>query len=210
MSIHIPGRVVVFDYGEVISQSPSDADRALLLEIAGQDAAPFWEAYHRHRDALDRGDIRVIAYWRTIAAELGADWDLATIQRLWATDFRAWISVEPGTVQLIQELADGGTRVALLSNAGYDFGDAFRAAPFASVMERVLVSAELGLLKPDPAIYERAVAELGIEPAQMVFIDNRADNVAGAESIGATGHVFTGVETLRAFLTALAAEEAAA
>jgi putative hydrolase of the HAD superfamily len=39
------------------------------------------------------------------------------IQLLWAADFRSWISVEPGTVDLLGELHDGGTRLALLSNA---------------------------------------------------------------------------------------------
>lgn len=68
----------------------------------------------------------------------------------------------------------------------------------------MFVSAELGLLKPDPEIYRHVVRELGIEPAEMVFIDNKKVNVEGAESIGATGHHFTGVEGLRAFLTALA------
>ncbi|WP_167052106.1 HAD family phosphatase [Salinibacterium sp. ZJ77] len=204
MSIHIPGRVVVFDYGEVISMSQSGHDTLALLGAAAQEAQSFWPVYWRHRDQLDKGEISVVDYWKAVASDLGADWDLPTIQRLWAIDFRSWISVEPGTVHLIQELARGGTRVALLSNAGFDFGAAFRAAPFASVMERVFVSAELGMLKPDAEIYQHVIAELGIEPAQMVFIDNKAVNVDGATALGATGHVFRSVQGLREFLESLA------
>ncbi len=204
MSIHIPGRVVVFDYGEVISMEQSEHDKLALLGAAGQLAAEFWPAYWRHRDQLDKGVISVVEYWTAVAADLGAEWDLPTMQRLWAIDFRSWISVEPGTVQLIRELADGGTRVALLSNAGFDFADAFRAAPFASAMERIFVSAELGMLKPDIEIYEHVCAELGITPSQLVFIDNKPVNVDGAVSIGATGHVFRSVSQLRAFLEGLA------
>ncbi len=66
------------------------------------------------------------------------------------------------------------------------------------------MSAELGMIKPDPEIYRHVARELGIEPSQMVFIDNKKVNVDGAESIGVTGHVFTGVGELRAFLTTLA------
>ncbi|MBN9141621.1 MAG: HAD family phosphatase [Micrococcales bacterium] len=206
MSISIPGRVVVFDYGEVISMAQSEHDRLAILGTALQEADTFWPVYWRHRDDLDKGVIRVVEYWERVAADLGVTWDLPTIQRLWAIDFRSWISVEPGTVRIIEELHAGGTRTALLSNAGFDFGDAFRNAPFATVFERVFVSAELGLLKPDPEIYRHVAEELGIELDAMVFIDNKAVNVDGATALGVTGHVFTDVHGLRGFLEKLAQE----
>jgi putative hydrolase of the HAD superfamily len=45
--------------------------------------------------------------------------------------------------------------------------------------------------------------ELGITPDEMVFIDNKEDNVRGAEALGITGHTFTGAAALRAFLSSL-------
>lgn len=185
--------------------SQSEHDRLALLGTASQRAEDFWPVYFRHRDALDKGELRVVEYWNAIAADLGVTWDLPAIQRLWAIDFRSWISVEPGTVHLLQELHDGGTRIALLSNAGFDFGDAFRNAPFSTIFEQVFVSAELGLLKPEAAIYEHVAAELGIELTDMVFVDNKAVNVDGATALGVTGHVFTDVHGLRVFLESLAA-----
>jgi putative hydrolase of the HAD superfamily len=204
VSLSIPGRVVVFDYGEVISVSPSESDKAELVQLAGRSAEEFWPVYWRHRDELDHGILPIIDYWRRVASDLGADWSLSHIQRLWVADFRSWISVEPETVGVLEELHDGGTRMALLSNAGFDFGDPFRYTPFGTLFERVFVSAELGLLKPDPAIYRKVVDELGITPEQLVFIDNKPANVEGAVSIGAIGHHFTSVPELRAFLASLA------
>lgn len=184
----------------------SEHDRLALLGTALQDAEHFWPVYWAHRDDLDRGSVRVVEYWQRVASDLGVEWDLATIQRLWAIDFRSWISVEPGTVRLIGELHAGGTRTALLSNAGFDFGDPFRNAPFATLFEAVFVSAELGMLKPEPEIYRHVAQELGIELEQMVFIDNKASNVDGATALGVTGHVFTEVRGLRTFLESLARE----
>lgn len=202
--LNIPDRVIVFDYGEVLSMSPSDADRDALVAAAGAPAEAFWAAYWRHRDALDHGRLAVPDYWARVADDLGLTFGPAQVQRLWAADFRSWISVEPGSIEIVHDLHAGDTRLALLSNAGFDFGDPFRRAPFARYFERVFVSAELGLLKPDPEIYRHVAGELGIEPAQMVFVDNKAENVAGAESIGVIGHHFVGVPQLRAFLTTLA------
>lgn len=201
--LNIPGRVVVFDYGEVLSMSPSEHDRIALLGVAEAEGETFWPAYWRHRDALDHGTIPVPDYWARVAGDLGVEFAPAQVQRLWAADFRSWISVEPGSIDILHDLVAGGTRIALLSNAGFDFGDAFRYSPTGALFEKVFVSAELGLLKPDPEIYRHVAHELGIEPAGMVFIDNKKVNVEGAESIGVTGHHFTDVAGLRAFLTTL-------
>jgi putative hydrolase of the HAD superfamily len=204
VNIRIPDRVIVFDYGEVISVSQSAADRAALVEISGLDTRVFWQLYDRYREDLDQGVTLPREYWNLIARDAGVEWSPAQLQQLWAADIRSWISVEPGTVQLLAELHAGGTRVALLSNAGFDFSDPFRHSPMAAYFEAMFVSAELGLIKPDPEIYRVTARELGITLEQMVFIDNKKINVDAATALGVTGHVFTTVAELRAFLESLA------
>lgn len=203
MSISIPGRVVVFDYGEVISRSPSEADAAQVLAISGADADLFWPRYWQHRDDLDQGRVSVPGYWARIAQDLGIEWAASTVQALWAADFRSWITVEPGTVDLIADLHAGGTRTALLSNAGFDFAGPFRFSPMGQYFERVFVSAEMDSIKPDPAIYAEVAGELGIALEQMVFIDNKKVNTDAAAALGVTVHHFEGVDGLRSFLQSL-------
>jgi putative hydrolase of the HAD superfamily len=204
MSIEIPHTVVVFDYGEVISFSPNEADRAALLAVADVPDEAFWPAYWQRRDELDEGTLSITDYWRFVSDRVGADWSDARIHQLWVADFRSWLSADPGTVDVLVELRDGGTRTALLSNAGRDFGSYFRHSPLGALFERVFVSGELGMIKPDARIFEHVVDELGISADQMVFIDNKDVNVRGAESIGGRGHVFTGAAELRRYLESLA------
>jgi len=203
MVLSIPGRVVVFDYGEVISRSPSEGDRAVLLAVAVCDAEPFWTSYWHHRDGLDQGTVSVVDYWSLVARDLGVTWSASTVHALWVADFRSWWSVEPGTVDLLDELAQGGTRMAILSNAGFDFASGFRFSPLGQFFERVFVSAEMASIKPDPAIYLEVAAELSITIQEMVFIDNKSVNTDAAAALGATTHHFTGVEGLSAFLRSL-------
>jgi putative hydrolase of the HAD superfamily len=204
VSISLPGRAVVFDYGEVISFSPSEEDRARLVAAAGVPAEDLWAAYQADRDRLDQGLLSTTDYWRGIGAACGQDWDLPTVQRLWALDFRSWTSADPEVVRVIADLAAGGTRLALLSNAHPDYGAAFRFSPVGALFEQVFVSGELLLLKPDPAIYRHVAEALALPPESLVFVDNREANVRGAESIGITGHVHTDAASLRAFLESLA------
>jgi len=207
--LSLPGRTVIFDYGEVISLTPSRTDRDVITRLAGvgggEAAERFWTAYFAHRDGLDQGTAGVAGYWQAIAAEIGANWDEARVAELWAADFRSWLSVNPGTIDVLADLRDGGTALALLSNAGPDFASYFRHGPLGDFFSACYVSGELGLLKPHPEIYQHVLDDLGVTPAETVFIDNREANVAGAEVLGITGHVFLDPGRLRAFLTSLAA-----
>lgn len=204
--IALPGRLVIVDYGDVISLPQSPADRAAIAGLAGMrgDGEPaFWRAYSRHRDGLDQGGAGVAAYWRAIAADLGVSWDDARVHELWAADFRSYMTINPGTIEVIADLRAGGTRLALLSNAGPDYGSYFRHGPLGDFFTACYVSGELNLLKPHPEIYLHVLADQSFRAADAVFIDNRERNVRGAEAIGITGHVFTGVPALRDFLMSL-------
>src|SRR6185437_12733244 len=86
-AISLSPRTVIIDYGEVISHSPSAADRAALEELAGVDRAKFWAAYWAHRPALDLAVEGVREYWAAIKADTGADWDDGRVCELWLADF---------------------------------------------------------------------------------------------------------------------------
>ena len=125
------------------------------------------------------------------------------MHELWAADFRSWLSINPGTIEVLADLKAGGTTLALLSNAGPDFGSYFRHGPLGGFFAACYVSGELGLLKPHPQIYRHVLDDLGISAAQAVFIDNREANVRGAGALGITGHLFTDPTALRVFLASL-------
>jgi putative hydrolase of the HAD superfamily len=203
--IALAPRVVVFDYGEVISRTPSEADRAALVARAGADPDRFWPAYWAHRDGLDQGATSIGAYWGRVAGDLGLAFDPIDVHELWAIDHRSWLSVDPRTLAVLHALRDGGTRLALLSNAGADFVGWLRHGSFAPLFERVFVSGELDLVKPSAEIYEHVIAELGIAASDLVFIDNKSVNVDAAIAVGGSGHVFTDAAALESWLRELAA-----
>ena len=202
--ISLAPRVVVFDYGEVISREPTHSDRAALLARADAPAEAFWGAYWAHRSDLDQGTASIAEYWARVGDDVGAEWSAVDVHELWAIDHRGWLSVDPGTLRVLHALADGGTRLALLSNAGPDFSGWLRSGSFAPLFDRVFVSGELGLVKPDAAIYEHVIDELGIAPDEFLFVDNKSENVEGAIAVGGDGHVFTDAGSLEAWLRGLA------
>jgi HAD superfamily hydrolase (TIGR01509 family) len=83
------------------------------------------------------------------------------------------------------ELRQAGHPAAIVANAGraarWAFEELLRVGEFADV---VVISAEVNLEKPDPAIYRLTASSLGVAPERCVFIDDLPENVAGAETIG--------------------------
>lgn len=202
MVLRIPDRVVLFDYGEVISFSPSQFDREALVELAGVRAEDFWSGYWVDRAELDQGRLSTHDYWVRLAGRLGVEWSNSRIQQLWVADYRGWLSINPDVFDILAELHEGGSRLYLLSNAGFDYASYFRHSPMARFFDRMFLSAEMDLVKPDSAIYVKVLDELGIAGEQMLFIDNKPENVEAAAGLGIVSHSFVSADDLRMFLAA--------
>ena len=108
-----------------------------------------------------------------------------------------------GSVAALRRAAGLGT-VSLLSNNPAPFAEALpRLAP--DVCEILggnrLVSAQLGVRKPDRRVYELALARYGVSPANAFMADDSAANVAGALEAGIHAHHFTTPELLDAAIS---------
>jgi putative hydrolase of the HAD superfamily len=86
---------------------------------------------------------------------------------------------------LIRDLRAKGLRTALLSNSWGDAG--YPRADFPSLFDAVVISHEVGMRKPEARIFAHTAQLLGVSPAECVFIDDIAANIAAAEAAGMTG-----------------------
>jgi len=191
---------VLFDYGGVICELQSEADRAGLVRASGGPAADFEAAYWRYRLDYDRAALDVTAYWQQIAADLGRSYSDAKIAELSRLDCMSWLTLQPGTVELLTGLAAAGQRLALLSNAPADVAEAVQALPLAGYFEHLVFSCSLKSAKPDPECFQATLAVLGAEPANVIFLDDRPGNVAAAAALGMVSFQFTDAATARADL----------
>jgi len=120
--------------------------------------------------------------------------------------FRAnWHEMVPhhydGPVALMQQLIDAGHDVTMLTNFASDtFREAQKLYPFLRKPRGVTVSGDIGLIKPDTAIFERHAGDFGLAPAATLFIDDSPANVEGARSAGWQAIRFVDTETLKADL----------
>ncbi len=111
----------------------------------------------------------------------------------------------PGMPELVAELDDAGVPLFAITNFSGEFWPPF-AARESAVFGRfrdIVVSGDERLVKPDPAIYQLALARFGLSADEAVFIDDREDNVAAAAALGIHAIRFVGAEPLRLELSRL-------
>jgi FMN phosphatase YigB (HAD superfamily) len=109
----------------------------------------------------------------------------------------------PGSVELVRELHRGGVPMWGLTNWSHElFPHAPATFGFLALFEDVVVSGTEGVAKPDPRIFEIVRSRTGHDLAELVFVDDRPDNVRAAAEAGMDALVFTDAVTLRRDLRA--------
>lgn len=198
-----PFDVILFDIGGVLLTNGWDhGERAAAVAHFGLDAAAL-EAHHAEvMDAWERGAIDLSQYLNTaVFYEPRAfsrseffSFMLAQSQRL-----------PHGALHILAELAASKCcLVGALNNEARETNE-FRFGHFGlrRYFKVAFSSCYVGLRKPEPAIYLRALDILGSKPERVLFIDDRAENVAGGLEAGMKAIQFTDADALRAALIEL-------
>jgi 2-haloacid dehalogenase len=193
------GMNVVFDIGNVLIRWDP---RALYRKIFASEAEVDWFIGHVCTAAWNHEQDRGRSFEDGIAEAIArhpahAD-AIAAYDSRWAETIVGPIA---GSVAILEALSAQGTPVYAITNWHQDkFRETRGRFGFLSLFRDIVVSGEERLVKPDAAIYRRLLDRNRLDASTCLFIDDNADNVAGAEAVGMTAHLFTTPEQLRARL----------
>ncbi|WP_328447212.1 MULTISPECIES: HAD family hydrolase [unclassified Amycolatopsis] len=188
---------IVFDYGDVLSK-PSAARPELAAKL-GAPLPAFEQAYWDLRIPYDAGSTP-LEYWQAVGDAVGRPVDEALSDELTRIDVEGWAHLEPSSKDLLEALAEAGASLALLSNAPSVFGEWVRAQDWARLFKVTLFSGDVRCVKPDAKIFELLLEQLGAEPGDCLFFDDRQSNVDGAKAVGLKAQLWNGAEAARAWL----------
>jgi HAD superfamily hydrolase (TIGR01509 family) len=180
---------LIFDFGAVLFRwRPTALLRRVLPELCTDAEATqalvegFFQGYGGDWGRFDRGDIEVEALAESIAARLA----------LTPEQVRAVVDAVPtelvpiaDTVALLRRVHAGGHRLFYLSNMPAPFADHLeRSHDFMACFEAGVFSARVGLVKPEPAIFELALRRFGLAAGDAIFVDDHPANIVAARAIG--------------------------
>ncbi len=181
---------VIFDVGGVLAANGRHSDFArrfpdanadeVIKILVGDYAEDGDHPWHR----LERGEI-TLQENRQLNREalVAAGIDLPTPPPGSAPMIQFVVN-EP-VVQLVRDLKDAGLRLGVLTNNVAEFRDQWRSMlPFDELFDDIVDSHEVGVRKPNPAIYQLALARLGADASRTAFLDDVPSNVRAAETVG--------------------------
>jgi putative hydrolase of the HAD superfamily len=182
---------LLLDYGQVLSTAPPEDEWDRLRRAAGEageDPGRFHSSYWEHRPAYDRADTTVEEYWSLV---LGRAPGPEQMEELIRWDVAIWLHPHDPSVAAAHRAAGRGWRLALFSNAPVEVAAGIDALEWLEPFERRFYSCRIGRIKPEADAYRRVISELAVDPADIVFFDDRPPNVEVAAGMGIRAHVFT-------------------
>ena len=173
-------KAVIWDYGGVLVRTEDLGPRSRLAEQLGLDVEELSKLIFNSANAEKgmRGKISGVSHWEQVGEELGID-----AQQL-QDEFFAGDVLDEDLMGFIRELR-AIYRIGLLSNA---FGSLRQhmeeGRKIADAFDEIIISAEVGLMKPEAAIYTLTLEQMGVAADEAIFVDDFVENVEGAQQVG--------------------------
>lgn len=189
---------VLWDMGGVIMRTENHAPRLALAKRIGVDhremARLIFDSEESRRAQL--GEIPARSFWDATGDKYG----LSPMDFM--ADFFKGDIIDYDLVQEIRKLRSR-YKTGLLSNAFSDMRFWMKEWKIEDAFDQILISAEVKLMKPDPAIYSLAINQLGVKAQETIFIDDAAANIEGAKQAGMQGIQFISRDQTLADLQAI-------
>jgi putative hydrolase of the HAD superfamily len=185
-------KAIIFDYGNVLCEPQPPEDTQAIAAALGLANDKFHEIYWRDRVAYDQAGLSAEEYWNGVAGRL---LDIVEIKKIVELDNKSWTHPREKMISWVQVARQKGLRTALLSNLPVPLRDTLeKNCPWLPRFDVRTYSCTIGKTKPDPEIYRACIRELGVKPPEIVFLDDRQDNVNGAIELGIQGLLFESPE----------------
>jgi putative hydrolase of the HAD superfamily len=179
-----PIKALIFDMGGILEPPFDDVLVPALAALLGISSERLLERRGAHGAALSEGRMTLRDFYTDVVAETGHPVDPGAAVARHLEVYRAATARLDGRVlDLIRRLRRRHV-VACLTNTEIEVGRLNRERGLFDPFDRAFLSTEMGLRKPERAIFDRALSDLGCAPVEALFTDDKLDNVAGARAAG--------------------------
>lgn len=175
-------KAVIFDWGGVIAPIPQGGwlnVLATMLDSTAKDLLPHWRKAG-YTD-FSKGIIDKASFWHRFEQSLGKPLP-KDVARIWVdgSALHPW----PEMLSFITELKDKNIRVAILSNTVKPMSTLVHKTGIYDSFDPIVLSNEVGLTKPDAAIYQLTLDRLQLVANECVYVDDQQRNLVPAEAMG--------------------------
>src|ERR1700730_13441226 len=178
-------RALILDYGEVLCHPPTPEEMGRMASIFHVGPDLFRQLWERNRGLYDRGDLAPRTDWSKLAEDAEVNLAPEQLEQLFRWDVERWAHPNPAMVEWLRQTHASGMKTAILSNMHSDMiRYARKNFAWLNYFDHHTFSAEVRLIKPDPAIYEHSLRGLEVAAPEALFVDDREPNINVAQALG--------------------------
>ena len=186
-------RAVFFDLGGVIVRTEFQAPRQHLAEQLGMEYEDLEKLVFAGPSSIraSYGEISAEEHWAEVTKRLRRP---ASETEAIREEFFAGDVVDRELVAFLHSLRPR-YHVGLISNAWSDLRDYIIKQKFDDAFHHMVISGEVGVMKPEARIYQIALEQAGVSPNEAVFVDDFIENIEGCQAVGMHGIHFHDPQT---------------
>jgi epoxide hydrolase-like predicted phosphatase len=189
-------QAVVFDFGGVMTNEPN---RTAVIEFLCQSfeltQSEFEAASEEKRKAIKAGKTDIefwVEYAHTNGIELPMDWELQ-----FKTTMKNALGINPEMYLLVEQIKEKEIPVGLLSNIDERRSKIIKDFELYKPFDPCLLSCDIGVEKPDIRAYQIMLREFDLPAADVVFVDDKIENVESAQTLGIDAILYRSAEQIR-------------
>jgi putative hydrolase of the HAD superfamily len=186
-------RGLIVDFGGVLTTNVFDSFKA-FGEAEGLDPLTVKRAFREDPEALEllreleRGDIEVEDFEPRFGERIGVTQTEGLVGRLFGG-----VGPDERMLEAVRRAGDAGICTGLISNS-WGAGLSYDMSLLDELFEAIVISGDVGMHKPEPAIYMLGAERLGLRTEECVFVDDLRENCQGAEEVGMTAVLHRGAD----------------
>lgn len=174
-------KAVIFDLGGVLVDNPAPGMFSHYAKTLNVTVKQLEKVYPKYEVDWQKGALTEEEFWKKVTTDLHVP--QPNVTSLWLDGFLSSYHEKGEMFSLIKKLKSDGYTIALLSNTEVPIMNYIKEKSW-SDFDLFIYSCEVGMRKPDLEIYETTLSNLNINPEEAVFIDDKAENINAAKSIG--------------------------
>lgn len=194
-------KAVIFDIGGVLVDADLERYAVYGADIFGCRPDEVQQAAQPLVPELETGQLTSLQFWERLGQALGREVPARKFEGFWKGLLRDSVRVNQPVLDLLPRIQRQAS-LGALSNTIDEHAAYFQKIGVYDLFRECVLSYQVGMRKPDPAIYRLAASRLNATPAECFFIDDSRVNVDGALAVGMPAHEFTDVGDLVADLGA--------
>jgi HAD superfamily hydrolase (TIGR01509 family) len=194
-------KAIGFDWNGVIFGLPGSVFSQGAADVLGVEVVTFRKAYFENNYLINKEGASKEVFWAAVLEDLKKS-DRLSVLLDYVNNIPKGI-INEDVVEVIAKLKKAGLKLGLVSNETLEGGEKIKQTEVAKYFDQILISAEVGLMKPQREMFELMLKKLDVRPEEFIFVDDAEKSLENANEIGFTPLLFFGSEDLIVKLTEL-------